>query len=141
MSRGKKPSAPAAKKAQIVEPDKPKIVVPRDERGRILPGHTLNIKGFIGPRQQLSKEIITLLNDHYSDDVIVQRLEETWAQAVELRGVKTMMAWLEFVITWRAGGKLPTRHIRVNTKFEDMLAALGSDEPVTIDGEVTEGGE
>lgn len=138
MSRGKKPSAPAAKKAQIAEVDKPKIVVPRDERGRILPGHTLNNKGFIGPRQQLSKEIITLLNDHYSDDVIVQRLEETWAQAVELRGVKTMMAWLEFVITWRAGGKLPTRHIRVNTKFEDMLAALGSDEPMTIDGEVTD---
>lgn len=114
---------------------------PRDARGRILPGHTLNDKGFLGPRQQLSKEIITLLNDRYSDDVIIERLERTWEDAVGVRGVKTMMAWLEFVITWRAGGKLPTRHIRVNTNFEDMLAQLGSNEPVTIDGETEKDGE
>lgn len=111
---------------------------PRDAHGRILPGHSLNPGGRIKP---VSNEIVRILNEHYTDEDILDKLDTVWEEAVALRGVKTMMAWIEFVITWRAGGKLPTRHIRVNTKFEDMLAALGSDEPVTIGGEVTEGGE
>lgn len=103
---------------------------PRNEKGHILPGHSLNPGGRIKP---ISNEIIKLLNDKYSDDTIYERLEQVWAEAAGMRGIKTMMAWIEFVVTWRAGGKLPTKHIRVSTKFEDMLAALGSNEPMTID--------
>jgi hypothetical protein len=114
--------------------EKPKHIVPRDEKGRILPGHSLN-QG--SPHNAIRAELTQLLQNKYSDDVIYERLEQVWADAAGMRGVKTMMAWLEFVVTWRAGGKLPTRHIRVNTKFEDMLAALGSNEPVTIDGEAS----
>jgi hypothetical protein len=119
---------------QAQEPEK-RQGPPRDARGRILPGYSLNPGGEI---KAISNEIIKLLNDKYPDDIIHDRLEQVWDQAVELRGVKTMMAWVEFVVTWRAGGKLPTKHIRVNTKFEDMLAALGSNEPITIEGEASE---
>lgn len=109
-----------------------KPIIKRDRRGHFLPGNSGNPGGEI---KRTSSEIIRILNEHYTDQDIIDKLDAVWDQAVAMRGIKTMMAWVEFVVTWRAGGKLPTKHIRVNTKFEDMLSALGRNEPVTVDGE------
>jgi hypothetical protein len=113
--------------------------IKRGAGGKFLPGVSANPGGTPSFKMLRSNELIGVLNQRYSDEEIIEKLDAVWDEAVSMRGVKTMMAWLEFVITWRAGGKLPTKHIRVNTKFEDMLAQLGSNEqPVTIEGETTE---
>lgn len=94
--------------------------------------------GYSMTRRLENKAITEALQGHYSERDMLAKCDAAWEAAERSGSAKTMIQWLDTILPWYAGGKLPTKHIRVNTKFEDMLAALGSNEPVTIEGQVNE---
>lgn len=115
-----------------------KSVVQRNDKGHFLPGQGGNPAGYSIARRMEDKAITQALRNRYGEEDMLDRYDQAWDMAVQMKSVKAMMTWLEHVTVWWNGGKPPTRHIRMNTKFEDMLKALGSNEPVTVDGEVDE---
>lgn len=109
----------------------PKAVTPgRDEKGRILPGFSLNDRRLRNADEQA---FALALRDHYHPQKLIEMIDETWGDATPKVRVQLIGYLLPYL-----GGKPATVHHRISTKFEDMLAALGSNEPVTIEGQVSE---
>lgn len=111
--------------------------ITRTRTGQFVPGKSPN-PGGVPAAGRPNRAITEAMQQNYSAEDLIRRHEEVWELAVQMRAVKTMMAWLEHTTVWWSGGKLPTKHIRVSTNFEEMLAQLGSNEPVTIDGETVD---
>lgn len=113
-----------------------KYVVPRDERGRILPGHSLNPGLYVGKPDE--RALIQAIREKYHPQVIIDMIGEAWESAKN--SPKAQISLITLLLGYLAG-KPKTMHVRMNTSFEDMLAALGSNEPVTIEGEAEESAE
>lgn len=100
----------------------------RDERGRVLPGVSLNDRRLRTDQQAA----IEAIRNEFTPK-IVDMINECWREASD----KVKVQLLAILIP-QIAGKPATVHHRINTKFEDMLAALGSNEPVTIDADLIE---
>lgn len=110
--------------------------IKRTADGRFLPGFSANPTGI---QNNYQHELVKAIRDKYPPGKIVAMMETCWEMATvgPLASPKAAISFMTDLLN-RTYGKPQTTHIRVNTKFEDMLAALGSNEPVTIDGEATE---
>lgn len=103
---------------------------PRDERGRLLPGATLNPGGQIkSAEQRAALEAIR----HAFNPRIVDMIIEVWQEGNAKVKAQVLATLLPYLF-----GRPATEHHRTITKFEDLLKALGSNEKivdVVADGE------
>lgn len=100
----------------------------RDERGRVLPGVSLNDKRLRTDQQAA----IEAIRNEFTPK-IVDMIHECWNE-----GSAKVKVQLLAILIPQIAGKPATVHHRISTKFEDMLSALGSNEPITVDGEINE---
>lgn len=105
-------------------------IVKRDAQGRLLPGQTLNPLGRIKGHDTLAA--IKALREEFSPQMIPM-IKEVWGEATPKVKVQLIGYLLPYIYD-----KPATVHHRISTKFEDLLSQLGSNEPVTIEGQVSE---
>lgn len=108
----------------------------RDERGRLLPGHSLPSPG--RPPKAREQQMLDAITSAVGPDELKELIREAISIARSTQSARGLLAIAEFVAD-RSLGKPVARSITASTKFEEMLALLGSndkpadtDEPMTI---------
>jgi hypothetical protein len=99
----------------------------RDANGKFLPGHHLPGPG--RPTRQHEIETLDAIKASFPPERIVAMLERAYEIAESQGSARAIVAVVENVLD-RTVGRPVARSISASTKFETMLAALGSNEKI-----------